>query len=275
VGSRRASSRWVAIATQRELALRDPTNTAWQFDLSRSYTRAGDGHLYLGAVDQAIAAYTLGLDIRRRLAAANPKNVPYRRSVAWSHTKLGNAHVHQKDVATAIAEHDKALDLRTALVNEAPKQTAFKNELAASEIAAGKLIATRDARRGAELVRSGLERARALVAADPINHEWRETLAQGLLARADVAKLAADPATRKTSLEEARTIAQQAASEAPHNAQWPVLLAQIHGGLAELGDAKTAAAEWKAVRDLLEPLAAAGRLYATTKPLLDRARAGR
>jgi serine/threonine protein kinase len=268
-----------AIATQRELVERDATNTAWQFDLSRSYTRAGDGHIYLGAVDDGIAKYRTALEIRQTLASANPTNVPYRRSVAWSHSKLGNAYMHKNDFATAIVEHEKALDLRTALVNEAPKQSGFRNELASSEIVLGKLTsssgASRDVRRGADLVRSGLERARALVTADPINHEWKETVTQGLIARADVAKLANDVATRRSSLEEALGIAGPTGDAAPQSTQWPVFLAEIHGGLAELGDAKTAAAEWKTVRALLEPLDKAGRLYAQRKPLLDRARAGR
>src|SRR5690606_17559813 len=143
------------------------------------------------------------------------------------------------------------------------------------EIALGKLVATRDARRGAELVRIGLERARAAMAADTINLEWKETVMQGLIASAEIAKLTADPATRKASLDEALGIAKQATREAPQAVQWPVTLAESHALRAELGDAKTAAEEWQVVRELLEPLAQAGRLHALRKPLLDRARARR
>ncbi len=263
-----------AISIQHELVERDPENASWQVDLSRSYTRAGDGYIYLGDLDRGIASYSTALALRNRLADATPKNVPYRRALAWSHAKLGNAYALKNELAKATTAHDQALALRVALVNEAPKHTGFRNELASTEIALGKLTATKNPKAGAELVHSGVARARLLVTADPINHEWRETVTQGLLATAEVAKLAADPAARKAALTEALEIATQTAAAAPHNAQWPVFLAEIHGGLAEV-DPRNAAAEWKAVRDLLEPLAEAGRLYAMRKPLLERARLGR
>jgi len=263
-----------AIDVQHELVARDPDNASWQVDLSRSYTRAGDGYIYLGDLDRGIASYATALELRTRLAEQNPKSVPYRRSLAWSHAKLGNAYVLKGELAKGMDAHDKALALRVALVNEAPKHMGFRNELASTEITLGKLQATRNPKGGAGLVHSGLTRARLLVAADPINHEWKETVTQGLLATADVAKLTGDLAARRAALTEALELATRTTADAPHNAQWPVFLAEIHGGLAEL-DPRTAAAEWKAVRDLLEPLAAAGRLYAMRKPLLDRARAGR
>jgi hypothetical protein len=54
---------------------------------------------------------------------------------------------------------------------------------------------------------------------------------------------------------------------------WPGYLAEAHAGLADLGQG--ANAEWKKVRDLLEPLAKANRLPAPRAALLDRARAQR
>jgi len=87
--------------------------------------------------------------------------------------------------------------------------------------ALGRLTAPRDAKRGTELVASGIARARALVGADPINLEWKDTLVQGLLARADIAKLAADAATRKSSLEEALATARVRASRCcPQGESW-------------------------------------------------------
>ncbi|MBA2545160.1 MAG: hypothetical protein H0V17_36295, partial [Deltaproteobacteria bacterium] len=264
-----------AIAVQQDLIARDPTNASWQVDLSRSYTRAGDGHIYLGAVDRGIKTYETALELRRALTANSPKNVPYRRSLAWSYAKLGNAYVHQTELAKAMASHEQALEVRVALVNDSPQHTGFRNELASTEIALGRLIAAKDVKRGAALVRSGVDRARTLVAADPFNQEWKETVTQGLISTAEVAKHAGDLVTRRTALEEAIAIATQTTAAAPHNAQWPVFLAEIHAGIAEISDPQKAAASWRAVRELLEPLAKAGRLYALKKPLLDRARAGR
>ena len=102
---------------------------------------------------------------------------------------------------------------------------------------------------------------------------------QGLLARAELARVAGDREARGTALAEARTISTAAADLAPQSVHWTGFVAEAQAGLAELaaatGDAAGAAAAWKAVRDRLEPLAAAGRLPVPRKPLLERARAGR
>ncbi len=265
----------VAIGSQRELVARDPKNTSWQVDLSRSYTRGGDGHLYLGAPDDAIAKYEAGLELRRKLATMQPSSAPYRRSVAWSYTKLGNAYAFKNDGPRAISSHEEALALRAKLVADAPSQSGYKNELASTEIALGKLLATREPKRSAELIASGLQRARTLVAADAINNEWKETVVQGLLARGETGT-AADKQARQTALEEALALTTLATERAPQNAHWPGYLAEIHAALGELTtDPKVIAAEWKAVRDLLAPLEHAKRLSATRKILLDRARAAR
>ncbi|MEO8703568.1 MAG: protein kinase [Kofleriaceae bacterium] len=260
-----------AIAIQKELVERDPKNTSWRVDLSRSYTRAGDGDLHLGAIDAGIAKFEAGRELRAALSETNPKNVPYRRALAWSHAKLGGGHALKNDVPRAIEAHEKGLALRADLARESPGQTSFRNELASSQIALGRLLATKDPKRSTELVEQGLALARELFAGDPINNEWKETVTQGLLALADVAGLANNRERRRKTLDEALKLASAAAVAAPQNAHWPVFLAEIHTGFAEL-DPGNAASERRAVRDLLEPLSQAKRLSATKKYLLDRAR---
>jgi tetratricopeptide (TPR) repeat protein len=262
-----------AIGHQHSLVARDPQNTSWRVDLSRSFTRAGDAHLHLGDVAAAIDKFERGLALRNELAKLNPKSAPYRRLVAWSHAKLGNAYGQRADFARAITAHERALELRDRLVKDSPGQSAFRNELASTELVLGKLLAARDPKRSTELIDRALQRARSLVAGDPINNEWKETLTQALLARADAAKVGGDRAGREAVLVEAQALARATADASPHNSHWPAFLAEIHGGLAEVAsDPKTAAAEWQRVRELLEPLAAAGRLSATRKELLQRAR---
>lgn len=265
-----------AIAAQTELVARDADNRTWRNDLSRSFTRAGDAHLHLGAVDQGIAKFEQGLALRTELVKANPKNVPYRRATAWSYLKLGNSHTLKKNPERAIEAHGRAHELRAQLVTESPGQSGFRNELASSEIALGKLLAARDGKRSRELIDNGLARARGLVAGDAINNEWKETLVQGLLARADAAKLANDRPARREALAEAFRIAKATSDASPLSVHWAAFLAEIHAAQAEVApDPRAAAAEWKAVRDLLEPLATAKRLSALRKELLERARANR
>jgi hypothetical protein len=98
-----------------------------------------------------------------------------------------------------------------------------------------------------------------------INIELKETLTQGLLARAARATATGETAVRDARLGVALDVATDALSHAPQNASWPCYLAEIH----------IARREWKLARDLLEPLDKANRLPAHRRPLLDRARAQR
>ncbi|MEO6771791.1 MAG: protein kinase [Kofleriaceae bacterium] len=255
-----------AIDVQHQLVARDPKSTRYQIALSRSYTRDGDAHLYVGQLDEAIQQYKAAQQLRADLVAKDPGSVAFRRSYAWAFAKLAATHAQKGETAKAIDMHEQARALRAALVVESPANGGFKNELAESEIALGALVVARDAKRGAALIVSGIGRARALIQADPLNLEWRETLVQGLLAtgRAPGAK-----AARATALDEARTITEEAMRRTPQNVQWPGYNAEAHAGLAELGDPS----EWARVREVLEPLAKAGRLPAPRLPLLERARA--
>ncbi|MDB4962009.1 MAG: serine/threonine protein kinase [Myxococcales bacterium] len=266
----------ISLDLQKELVGQDPKAQTWQGDLSRSYARAGDGYVYVGEIDRALDVYKQALEIRVKLAKSDPRSSPYRRSVAWGHAKLANAYEVKGDMPAAIAAHERALALRLKLVEESPAHSGFRNELASTEIMLGRLLATRDAKRSRSLIDAGLTRARELVAGDAINGEWKETLTQGLIAQAELARASQDPVTRGVALAEARTLAHAQAELAPGNAHWPGYVAEIHVGLAQIAtDPKVAAAEWKTARDVLEPLAKSNRLPAPRKNLLDRARAGR
>ena len=262
-----------AIEIHQELTSRDPTGNRYQIALSRSYTRSGDVHLYLGEIDEAVKQYKLAQELRKALVDRDASSVAFRRSYAFVFAKLGHAYVQKNDLPRAIDMHEQALELRAKLVNDSPASGGFKNELAATKIALGQLLVAKDPKRSNALVDAGLGLARALVQGDPINLEWRETLAQGLIVRG---RLPGPVPPRREALAEARTIAEDAVRRAAQNVQWPGYLAEVHVGLAELAtDTHIATDEWKQARDLLEPLAKAGRLPAPRLPLLDRARARR
>jgi tetratricopeptide (TPR) repeat protein len=262
-----------AIAVQKDLLARDPKSARYKVDLSRSYTRSGDGYLDAGQTADAEAWYRKGLELRKELAEQDPKSVPYRRSLAFSYAKLASAASQAGNPPQAIELQEQALALRQQLVVESPSQGGFKDELSSSEAELGRLLAGKDGKRATELVDKAVERERMLVDGDPINSAWKQTLVQALLARATLQR--GTPARGET-LAQALQIATEAARRAPQNARWPGALAEIHEGLAESAhDAATAAAEWKAARELLEPLANAGRLPASRLPLLARARAHR
>ncbi|HEX5059278.1 MAG TPA: serine/threonine-protein kinase [Kofleriaceae bacterium] len=266
-----------SIEVHKDLVARDGKSARYKIALSRSNTRAGDALIYLGRTGDGVAQYRYALELRQELVDRDAKSVAYRRSIAWSYSKLARAFTLEGDIAHALEAHEQALATRQQLVAEAPSQGGFKNELASSEVELGRLLATRDGKRAEDLIALGIGRARMLVAGDTINNEWKETLTQGLLAQAELARARGDAKTRGTALTEALGVAEDAVSKSPQNAHWPGYVAEAHTGLAEVaaakGDAKAAASEWKRVVETLEPLDKASRLPAPRKPLLDRARA--
>jgi tetratricopeptide (TPR) repeat protein len=257
-----------AIELQKDLVAKDPKSSRYRIGLARSYARDGDGHAAVGQIDEAMTQYKTALEIRRALVAQDPTSVAFRRSVAFTFAKLGAIYSQKNDLGRASDMQEQALELRKQLVLDSPANNDFKDELAATEIALGPLVMSRDAKRGNELIASGVARARALVQADPINLDPKETLVQGLTALGHLGEHAA----RSAALDEAVTIGDEAMARAPQSVEWPGYLAEAHAGLADLGQTST---EWKKVRDLLEPLAKSNRLPAARAALLDRARAQR
>ncbi len=262
-----------SVLAAKVLVARDRRSSKYRVALSRSHTRTGDAHLYLGNRTEAVAQYRAALEIRRELVDSDAKSVAYRRSIAWSYAKLARAFILEGDDKDGIGAHEEALRIRKQLVEESPSQGGFKNELASSEVELGKLLATRDPKRSLALITAGITRARMLVDGDSINNEWKETLTQGLIAQA-VAARTVD--VRAAALREALGVASQATQRAAQNAHWPGYLAEIHIGLAEVaaaaGDGKTAKAEWRLAREILEALDRDGRLAAPRRPLLERSR---
>ncbi|MGE0870832.1 MAG: protein kinase [Kofleriaceae bacterium] len=267
-----------AIEIQNELVAKDPSSQTWQSDLSRSYTRFGDGQFYAGELAGALGRYQAGLAIRLKLSRSDPNSAPYRRSVAWSHIKVAAVLEAKREIDRAIAAHEQAIALRATLAEESPAHSGFRNELACSELALGRLLATRDRKRSSELVAAGVSKARALVAGDPINAEWKETLTQGLLAQAALAR-GTDDAAAATLLDEALAIATATTARVPHNVFWPGYVADIQISRGELanakGDRRGAAAAFAAARAVLEPLASTGKLPFARKGLFERARTAR
>ncbi len=269
-----------ATDAQQAMLAKDPSSAAWLMDLSRTHLRAGDALVAIGKYPEAVARYDLAHAIRSKLATSDPKSAPYARALAWSEHKLGRVYALRADRKGALAYFETALPLRTRNVERAPGHPGYTNELASTEIAIGELLASgpgADLARAETLISRGLERARTLAAADPASNEWRETVVDGLIARAEVAHAATHPDSERDALVEAASVAEQAEQRAAQPAQWACYLADVQARFAALatdtGDHATAAAAWARARALLEPLDRAGLLPAPRRSLLARARA--
>ncbi|MFN2497090.1 MAG: hypothetical protein ABR608_14475, partial [Pseudonocardiaceae bacterium] len=71
-------------------AAADPTNTAWQRDLSISHNKLGDLAVAAGDLATAEQRYQAALNIAERLAAADPRNAQWQRDLEISQQRLAD-----------------------------------------------------------------------------------------------------------------------------------------------------------------------------------------
>ena len=94
------------------LAARDPTNTAWQRDLSVSHNKVGDvdgAGRRAGRADRVSEA----LANPGAMAARDPTNTEWQRDLSVSHNRVGEGLQAQGDVAGALATFRRARDRRS------------------------------------------------------------------------------------------------------------------------------------------------------------------
>src|SRR5271165_2214868 len=70
-----------SLSITERLASRNPSNAAWQRDLSVSHSKVGDVSLSLGQMEEARAAYRHSLAITERLASQDPSNAASQRDL--------------------------------------------------------------------------------------------------------------------------------------------------------------------------------------------------
>ena len=80
-----------ALAIAEQLAARDPSNAAWQRDLSVSYEKIGDVQSAQGQLEPALDAYRRALAIREQLAARDPSNAAWQRDLGVSYLRVSQA----------------------------------------------------------------------------------------------------------------------------------------------------------------------------------------
>src|SRR5206468_4323871 len=99
------------------LAAADPSNAAWQRDLSVSQNNVGDVLSAQGRLDDALGAYRAGLAIAERLAPADPSNAGWQRDLSVSQERLGDVLSAQGRLDDALTAYRAGLAIRERLVS--------------------------------------------------------------------------------------------------------------------------------------------------------------
>jgi tetratricopeptide (TPR) repeat protein len=80
-----------AVALGERLARQDPSNAAWQRDLSVSHNKLGDVQLAQGELAGALESFRKGLGIRERLARQDPSNAAWQADMVASLVRISDA----------------------------------------------------------------------------------------------------------------------------------------------------------------------------------------
>ena len=114
-------------------AAADPTNTAWQRDLSVSHNKLGDLAVAAGDLGTAEQRFQAALNIGERLAAADPTNTAWQRDLSVSHERLGDLAVAAGDLGTAEQRFQAALNIRERLAAADPMNVQWQRDLRISQ----------------------------------------------------------------------------------------------------------------------------------------------
>ena len=116
-----------SLALTERLAAQDPSNAAWQRDLSVAHSRLGDVYRSLGLGEEARTAYLHSLALTERLAAQDPNNAAWQRDLVASLVRAAN---------TSEEEEAKNLLLRAKSIAQPVKGETRLSQLDDSTVAA-------------------------------------------------------------------------------------------------------------------------------------------
>ena len=121
-----------SLAIVERLAAADPSNAAWQRDLSVSQDKVGDVLAAQGRLDDALDAYRASLAICERLAAADPSNAGWQRDLSVSHNKVGDVLTAQGQLDDALEAYRASLAIAERLAAADPSNATWQRDLSVS-----------------------------------------------------------------------------------------------------------------------------------------------
>ena len=117
----------------KKLAAGDPSNSAWQRDLTVSFIKLGDVAVAQGKLEEAARAFGDGLAIRKKLAAGDPSNSAWQRDLWVSFFKLASLSEKQGRPDEAKRRYMSAFEVLSAMdrsgIHISPDGRAFLEQL--------------------------------------------------------------------------------------------------------------------------------------------------
>jgi tetratricopeptide (TPR) repeat protein len=206
----------------------DPRWPQWQRDLAVSFERKGIALDQLGALEEALEAFTKSLEIRQKLAAKQD-NARVSRDLSVSYERVGDALAKMGKSEQALAAYHASFAIRLTLVNEDPTNSQRQRDLAVAYGRIGEMMLTLDrSEQAVEEFRPAFAIIKKLAAEDPGNVLWQTDL---VIALRRLARAGDEP---RTHLEQALAIARQLDGEGKLGAEQAGWIKELEAELRAL-----------------------------------------
>jgi len=203
------------------LAISDPGNAGWQFDLGISNERIGDVQMAQGNLAAALKSFEAKREIISRLAKSDPGNAGWQRDVSVSYIKVGDVLVAQGQLPDALTAFRDSLSIAERLAKSDPGNAGWQRDLSVSYEKVGDvLVAQGQLPDALTAFRDSLSIRERLAKSDPGNAGWQYDLGISNERIGDVQMAQGDLAAALKSFEAKREIISRLAKSDPGNAGW-------------------------------------------------------
>ena len=203
------------------LAISDPGNAGWQFDLGISNERIGDVQMAQGNLAAALKSFEAKREIISRLAKSDPGNAGWQRDVSVSYIKVGDVLVAQGQLPDALTAFRDSLSIAERLAKSDPGNAGWQRDVSVSYNKVGDvLVAQGQLPDALTAFRDSLSIRERLAKSDPGNAGWQYDLGISNERIGDVQMAQGDLAAALKSFEAKREIISRLAKSDPGNAGW-------------------------------------------------------
>jgi tetratricopeptide (TPR) repeat protein len=210
-----------ARATFEQLAASAADDLGLQRSRAAMLDEFGETYMTLGAVEEALKAFSDSLAIAERLTAADPSNTGWQADLSVAYEKIGNVLVAQGKLEEALKAFSDSLAIRERLAAADPSNTEWQHYLSISYEKIGAVLEAQGKLEEAlKAYRDALAIRERLAAGDRSNTQWQRALSliYNNIGDALVAQGKLDEALK--AYRDGLAIAERLAAGDPSNTQW-------------------------------------------------------
>lgn len=218
---------------------RDGTNRKYRESLGKTYNMLGNVRRNIASREEAIDAYDKSRKIFRSLLSEDPNNIHYLRSLSAPYHNLALIEKSRKNYELALELYKKSGELDQKAISLGSRSTLLASNMSLlAQNRGDALKALKRFKEAGAAYAEGVDRARAVVKANPSVHRYRYSLAWSLTSQATFLKSQKFFATSRKLLKEADKILTDVIAHDSTNPEYAQRLLSARASLASLDEAE-------------------------------------